>query len=84
MGNETSNGAGVEESAHPADQVIFQSRTPRVSACGTRYGHGFCTVLWIKVKEGEWALLPHGVPSLAVRLSTDELITMLDRLRDKL
>ncbi|MFN2494751.1 MAG: hypothetical protein ABR608_02415 [Pseudonocardiaceae bacterium] len=74
----------IEESAHPADQVLFQSRTPRVSACGTRYGHGLCTVLWLKAKDGEWVLLPHGVPSLAVHLSTDELSTMLDRLREKL
>ena len=74
----------IEESAHPADQVLFQSRTPRVSACGTRYGHGLCTVLWLKAKDGGWVLLPHGVPSLAVHLSTEELSTMLDRLREKL
>jgi hypothetical protein len=29
-------------------------------------------------------LLPHGVPSLAVHLSTDELTTMSNRLREKL
>ncbi|MGQ0778837.1 MAG: hypothetical protein ACT4NY_31250 [Pseudonocardiales bacterium] len=43
-----------------------------------------CTILWIKVNDSEWALLPHGVPSLAVHLSTDELTTMLHRLREKL
>lgn len=84
MGDTTSNSAVPEESVHPADNVIFQSRTPRVSACGTRYGYGPCTILWIKVNDSEWALLPHGVPSLAVHLSTDELTTMLHRLREKL
>ncbi|MGH3931515.1 MAG: hypothetical protein ACRDTF_16270 [Pseudonocardiaceae bacterium] len=74
----------TEESVHPADQAIYQSRTPRVSACGTRYGHGHCTILWLKAENNEWVLLPHGVPSLAVHLSTDELTTMLDRLRAKL
>lgn len=74
----------VEDYVHPADEGIYQSRAPRVSACGTRYGHGLCTVLWIRVKDSEWMLLPHGVPSLAVRLSTEELAAMLDRLREKL
>ncbi|MGH3940168.1 MAG: hypothetical protein ACRDTG_16355 [Pseudonocardiaceae bacterium] len=84
MGDTTRNSAGTEESVHPADKVIFQSRMPRVSVCGTRYGHGLCTILWIKVNDDEWVLLPHGVPSLAVHLSTGELTTMLDRLREKL
>ena len=74
----------AEDSVYPADHAIYQSRSPRVSACGTRYGHGRCTILWIKVKDGEWMLLPHGVPSLAVHLSTDEMATMLNRLREKL
>lgn len=74
----------TDEFAHPADRVIFQSSMPRVSVCGTRYGHGLCTVLWIKSHDNEWVLLPHGVPSLAVHLSTAELTSMLDRLRDKL
>jgi hypothetical protein len=74
----------AEESAHPADQVIYQSRMPRVSVCGTRYGHGLCTILWIKAKDSEWVLLPHGVPNLAVHLSTDEMVIMLNRLREKM
>lgn len=84
MGDTTSNSPATGETAHPADSVIFQSRLPRVSACGTRYGHGLCTILWIKVKNSEWALLPHGMPSLAVHLSTEELTTMLHRLQEKL
>ncbi|MGH3694441.1 MAG: hypothetical protein ACRDRX_10740 [Pseudonocardiaceae bacterium] len=74
----------TDEGIYPADHAIFQSRSPRVTACGTRYGHGLCTILWIKVKDSEWMLLPHGVPSLAVHLSTEELTTMLDGLREKL
>jgi len=74
----------TDESGYPADHAIYHSRSPRVSACGTRYGQGLCTILWIKVKDSEWVLLPHGVPSLAVHLSTDELTTMLNRLREKL
>ncbi|MGH3603420.1 MAG: hypothetical protein ACRDQI_05270 [Pseudonocardiaceae bacterium] len=74
----------AEDSPYPADHAIYRSGSPRVSSCGTRYGHGQCTILWIKVKDSEWMLLPHGVPSLAVHLSTDELTTMLDRLREKL
>jgi hypothetical protein len=69
---------------YPADHAIYQSRSPRVAACGIRYGHGFCNILWIKVHDNEWMLLPHGVPSLAVHVSTDELTTMLGRLREKL
>ncbi len=69
---------------YPADHAIYQSRSPRVTACGTRYGHGLCNILWIKAKGNEWMLLPHGMPSLAVHLSTGELTTMLDRLREKL
>ncbi len=72
------------ESVYPADHAIYHSRSPRVSVCGTRYGHGQCTILWIKAKESEWVLLPHGMPSLAIHLTTDELTTMLDRLREKL
>ncbi|MGH3796421.1 MAG: hypothetical protein ACRDSP_16195 [Pseudonocardiaceae bacterium] len=76
--------AATGESTHPADHAIYHSRSPRVSTCGTRYGRGWCTVLWIKVKDSEWVLLPHGMPSLAVHLSTDELTTMMNRLREKL
>ncbi len=49
-----------------------------------RYGHGPCTILWIKASDKGWVLLPHGMPDLAVCLPTDELVTMLDRLRAKL
>lgn len=77
-------GSADEEAAHPADHAIYHSSSPRVSACGTRYGHVLCTVLWIKVNNSEWVLLPHGLPSLAVHLSTDEVTTMLNRLREKL
>ncbi len=66
------------------DQAIYDSHSPRVTACGRRYGHGLCTVLWIKASDNGWVLLPHGMPDLAVHLSTDDLVTMLDRLRDKL
>lgn len=72
------------ETAYPADHAIYHSSSPRVGVCGTRYGHGRCTILWIKEKNGEWVLLPHGLPSLAVHLSTEELTAMLDRLREKL
>jgi hypothetical protein len=72
------------EYVYPADHAIYHSGSPRVSVSGTRYGQGWCTVLWIKVKDSEWVLLPHGMPSLAVHLSTDELTTMLNRLREKL
>lgn len=72
------------DSVHPMDQAIYDSRSPRVTVCGTRYGHGLCTILWIKAGDTGWVLLPHGMPDLAVHLSTDELVTMLDRLRDKL
>ncbi|MGH3688415.1 MAG: hypothetical protein ACRDRU_04775 [Pseudonocardiaceae bacterium] len=51
---------------------------------GTRYGHGWCTVLWIKTPDGGWVLLPHGMPNLAIHLSAKELTTMLNGLRDKL
>jgi hypothetical protein len=71
-------------SVHPIDQAIYDSRAPRVAAWGRRYGHGRCTVLWIKAGDNGWMLLPHGVPDLAVHLPTDELVTMIDRLRDKL
>lgn len=72
------------EPVHPADHAIYHSGSPRVSACGTRYGHGCCTILWIKSQDDEWVLLPHGVPNLAVHLSADELTTMLNRLQEKL
>ncbi|MGQ0778665.1 MAG: hypothetical protein ACT4NY_30345, partial [Pseudonocardiales bacterium] len=62
----------------------IQSSSPRVSACGTRYGHGHCTILWIKAQDNEWVLLPHGIPNLAVHLPADDLTMMLNRLRDKL
>ncbi|MGH3913613.1 MAG: hypothetical protein ACRDTC_09400 [Pseudonocardiaceae bacterium] len=84
MSDTASNSPGTEEPVPPADNVIFQSRRPRVSVCGTRYGHGLCTILWIKVKDSEWVLLPHGMPSLVIHLSTEELTTMLHRLREKL
>ncbi|MGH3547515.1 MAG: hypothetical protein ACRDQU_05220 [Pseudonocardiaceae bacterium] len=72
------------ETVHSMDQAIYDSRSPRVTACGTRYGHGLCTILWIKTGDYGWVLLPHGMPDLAVHLPADELVTMLDRLRDKL
>lgn len=78
------SGAVTDEFTYPADHAIYQSRSPRVAACGTRHGYGLCTILWIRVRDDEWMLLPHGVPSLAVHLSTGELTTMLDRLRKKL
>lgn len=74
----------TDDRTYPADHAIYQSCSPRVSACGTRYGHGLCTILWIKVTDAEWMLLPHSVPNLAVHLSTHELATMLDRLQKKL
>lgn len=74
----------MADAVKPIDQAIYNSRSPRVTASGIRYGHGFCTVLWIKVSDNGWVLLPHGMPDLAVHLPADELITMLDRLRDKL
>jgi len=72
------------KSRYPADHPIYRSSSPRVAACGTRYGHGCCTIIWIKVQSNEWVLLPHGIPELAVHLSADELSAMLDRLRAKL
>jgi hypothetical protein len=74
----------VSDTVTPIDQAIYDSHSPRVVACGLRYGYGFCNVLWIKVGDRGWVLLPHGVPNLAVHLSSDEFGTMLDRLRDKL
>lgn len=72
------------ERVHSVDQAIYQSHSPRVAALGMRYGHGRCTVLWIKDGDNGWVLLPHGVPNLAVHLPSDELTTMLDNLREKL
>ena len=66
------------------NQAVYDSYAPRVATCGTRYGHGACTVLWIKASDNGWVLLPHGVPDLAVHLPAEEFITMLDRLRDRL
>ncbi len=66
------------------DQVVWRSRSPRVAVQGTRYGHGACTVLWIKASGDGWVLLPHGMPTLAVHLSANELANMIDGLRDKL
>jgi hypothetical protein len=74
----------MAEAVQPMDKAIYDSHSPRVTACGRRYGHGACTVLWIKVSDDGWVLLPHGMPDLAVHLSTGDLVTMLDRLRDKL
>jgi hypothetical protein len=68
----------------PIDQAIYDSGSPRVAVWRTRYGHGFCTVLWIKASDQGWVLLPHGMPDLAVHLATNELVTMLNRLRGKL
>lgn len=72
------------KTVHPMDQAIYDSRSPRVTACGRRNGHGLCTVLWIKGSDNGWVLLPHGMPDLAGYLPADELVAMLDRLRDKL
>jgi hypothetical protein len=69
---------------YPIDQAIYDSHSPRVAACGIRYGHGLCTVLWIKTGDHGWVLLPHGMPDLAVHLPEQELVTMLNRLRNKL
>jgi hypothetical protein len=77
-------GEAMGDTVLPIDQAIYDSRSPRVAVCGIRYGHGFCTVLWIKSSDNGWVLLPHGMPDLAVHLPSDELVTMLDRLRDKL
>jgi hypothetical protein len=73
-----------DNTVHPVDQALYDSRSPRVAACGIRYGHGFCNVLWIKASDNGWVLLPHGMPNLAVHLPIDELVTMLDGLRAKL
>jgi hypothetical protein len=67
------------ERVHPIDQAVYQSRAPQ----GTRYGHGSCTVLWIKAGDDGWVLLPHGMPTLAVHLPAREFTTMLDSLRDR-
>lgn len=72
------------ETVHPIDQAVYQSRSPRVAVQGTRHGHGACTVLWIKVSDDGWVLLPHGMPNLAVHLPVGELTTMLDSLRERL
>lgn len=72
------------ETVHPIDQAVYESRSPRVAVLGTRYGHGDCTVLWIKTRNGGWVLLPYGVPDLAVHLPAHELTVMLDGLRAKL
>jgi hypothetical protein len=73
-----------DNTVHLMDYAIYDSRSPRVAACGIRYGHGFCTVPWIKASDNGWALLPHGMPNLAVHLPADALVTMLDGLRAKL
>jgi hypothetical protein len=65
------------KAVHTIDRAIYDSHAPRVAVSGRRYGHGYCTVLWIKASD-------NGVPDLAVHLPTDELVTMIDRLRDKL
>lgn len=72
------------DTVHPVDQAVYRSSSPRVAAQGTRYGHGACTVLWIKTSDNGWVLLPHGAPSLAVHLPVSEFITMLDSLRERL
>ncbi|MDQ3760567.1 MAG: hypothetical protein M3460_02360 [Actinomycetota bacterium] len=74
----------TDEFTYPADHAIYRSGSPRVASRGIRYGHGLCTILWIRVKDSEWMLLPHGMPSLAIHITRDELTTMLDRLREKL
>jgi hypothetical protein len=76
--------AVTDEFIYPADHAIYRSSSPWVAASSIRYGHGLCTILWIKVKDSEWVLLPHGVPGLAIHITRDELIAMLDRLREKL
>lgn len=53
-----------------------------MAVCGTRYGHGLCTVLWIKVADRGWILLPHGIPNLSVHLGSEEFAAMLDGLRE--
>lgn len=72
------------EQAHPIDRAVYESRSPRVAVEGTRYGHGRCTVLWIRVRNGSWVLLPHGMPNLAVHLPAQEFAAMLDGLRAKM
>jgi hypothetical protein len=72
------------ETVYPIDQAIYQSRSPRVAVQGIRYGHGYCTVLWIKASDNGWVLLLHGMPTLAVHLSVTELTVMLNGLREKL
>jgi hypothetical protein len=84
VGDTTGNSAAAGGHVYSADHAIYRSSSPRVSACGTRYGQGRCTILWIKVRDSEWVLLPHGVPELAIHVSTDELTAMLDRLQTKL
>lgn len=76
--------ADERQRVHPLDQAVYQSRSPRVAVQGTRYGHGACTVLWIKTSDDGWVLLPHGMPTLAVHLPVREFTTMLDGLRDRL
>lgn len=76
--------ADERERVHPLDQAVYQSRAPRVAVQGIRYGHGACTVLWIKTSDDGWVLLPHGMPTLAVHLPAHEFTTMLDGLRDRL
>lgn len=72
------------ETSHPIDQAVYQSRSPRVAVQGIRYGHGACTILWIKASDEGWVLLPHGMPNLAVHLAVDEFTTMLDSLQQRL
>ena len=76
--------ADEHETPNPVDQAIYRSQSPRVAVEGKRYGHGTCTVLWIKASDNGWVLLPHGMPTLAVHLPLDELTAMLDGLRAKL
>jgi hypothetical protein len=80
----TASRATTRETVHPVDQAVYRSGSPRVAVQGRRYGHRVCTVLWIKASDGGWALLPHGVPSLAVHLPATEFTTMLNKLQDKL
>ncbi|HKR48535.1 MAG TPA: hypothetical protein VJT72_02945 [Pseudonocardiaceae bacterium] len=74
----------ADDTVHPLDQAIYDSRSPRVAACGIRYRHGPCTVLWIKTGDHGWVLLPPGLPDFAVHLPEQEFVIMLDRLRNKL
>jgi delta-aminolevulinic acid dehydratase/porphobilinogen synthase len=44
----------TDEFIYSADHAIYRSGSPRVASSGIRYGHGLCTILWIKVEDSEW------------------------------